>query len=263
LNRRVVNTRAAHQADAFDAILRARGAVPLHYPCIEIAPAENPAVLDASLRHLAAGCYEWLALTSANTVVAIAHRLEAADIALKGAPFRCAAVGPATAEAARDQLGLECAVVPEEFVAESLGESIPVLPGERVLLPESAIARPALARILTARGARVTVVPAYRTVCGQGGENIADLLAEKRIDALTFTSTSTVTNFLERLEREGGRREDLSGVCVACIGPRTAEAAREGGLASLVVPTVYTLEGLADALDRHFSSNPSTREDRP
>ena len=262
-NRRIVNTRAVHQAGVFDEILRERGAVTLDYPCIEIVPVADATELDAALRDLTNGAYDWLVLTSANTVFALAPRLERKGWKLAGAHFRSAAIGPATAEAAHRLLGLEAMTLPEEFITESLGESLPVRAGERVLLPESAIARPTLANILRERGAAVTVVPAYRTVCGHGGADVPRFLAEHTIDAMTFTSTSTVTHFLERLTREGGRREDLKDVCAVCIGPKTAEAARAGGFGAVLVPSEYTLRGLVDALDRWFDHKPNPREDRP
>ena len=259
-NRRIVNTRAEHQAAVLDDLLHARGAVTLEYPCLEIVPVDDASAFDAALRDLIAGRYHWLTLTSANTVFALARRLESAGLKLTGASFRSAAIGPATREAARRWLGLESMVVSEEFVAESMADAIPIRSGERVLLPESTIARTTLADMLRARGADVTVVPVYRTECGHGGEDVPGLLAQGKIDALTFTSTSTVTNFLERLAREGGRLDDLRGVCAACIGPVTADAARRGGFVNVLMPSEYTLTALAAAMDNYFCNQPSRQE---
>lgn len=250
--KRIVNTRAAHQAAAFDALLRVRGAVPLDYPCIAIIPPEDTSLLDTALFALAAGNYDWLVLSSANTVFAIAQRLAALGLGLAGSSFRSAAIGPATAEAARQQLGLEILALPAEYVAESLASSLPLESGTRVLLPESAIARPALADTLAARGARVTVVTAYQTVRGYGGVDIPHLLAQGQVDALTFTSSSTVVNFLARFRQESGRFEDLRHVCIACIGPKTAATARDSGLTVSVLPAEHTLDSLVDALHRFF-----------
>jgi uroporphyrinogen-III synthase len=262
LDRRIVNTRAAHQAAALDEILRAHGAVPLDYPCIEIAPPADHAPLDGSLRDLAAGRYAWLVLTSVNTVIAVSRRLDVLGMRLGGRAFQTAAIGPATRDAAREHLGLETRVVPEKFVAESLGEALPVQPGERVLLPESEIARPVLAGILRERGAEVTVVTAYRTSRGSGGDNVPGLIAQGMIDAVTFTSSSTVTNFLERIGREGGPVARALEVCAACIGPVTADIARQSGFTSVVVAEEYTLSGMTEALEDHFCTEPSTGEDR-
>lgn len=259
--KRIVNTRAVHQAGAFSDMLRERGAIPVEYPCIEIVPVEDAAAFDAALRELAAGRYHWLALTSANAVYAVATRLERAGIRLGDAGFRTASIGPATAEAARRMLGLESVSVPEEYVAEAMGEALPVRTGQRVLLPESAIARPALAGILRGRGAEVTVIPAYRTVRGRGGEDVPGQLSRGEIHALTFASSSSVAHFVERLRREGGRMEDARAVCAACIGPVTAELAREHGFENVLIPREYTLVGLVEALADYFENDLFTGEE--
>lgn len=257
MDRHVVNTRAPHQAPVLDEILRAHGAVPLDYPCIEIVPADDNSSFDASLRDLAAGRYTWLVLTSANTVFALARRLEALGIRLDGARFRTAVIGPSTRDATRERLGLETTVIPEKFVGESLGEALPARVGDRVLLPESAIARPALADMLRARGVEVAVVAAYHTLPGHGGANVPELLAAGSIDAVMFTSASTVAYFLDRVRHEGGSLPRALELCAACIGPVTADAARKLGFTHIVVPGKYTLSGMTDALDEFF-----TREDR-
>ncbi|MCZ7544193.1 MAG: uroporphyrinogen-III synthase [Anaerolineae bacterium] len=253
--KRVVVTRAPHQAGALADRLRARGATPLLYPCIDIAPPEDTGPLDSALRQAARGGFDWLVLTSANAVMMLARRLEAQGIsptALNGAPV--AAIGPATAEAARDWLGLAVSVMPETYIAEALAGALHLAPGARVLLPQSAIARPTLAEALTAPGADVTAVVAYRNVVGRGGVALPALLAAGEVDAVTFTSSSTAQNFLRRLADEGGASPDLAGVCVACIGPVTAQTARALGLAVAVMPAEYTLEGLMAGLERvmHF-----------
>ena len=254
-NRRVVNTRAPHQAAAFDDLLRAHGAVPLDYPCIDIFPVDDDGRFDRTVRDLVAGRYHWLALTSPNTVFALARRLSALKLTLTAPSFRSAAIGPATRDAARDQLGLASMVVPEEFIAESLGANLPVQAGERVLLPESDLARPVLAALLRERGVDVTVVAAYRTVCGSGGVDVPRLLAEGRVDVMTFTSPSTVTNFIERRRREGGAMERALGVCAACIGPITAEVARKHGFTNVLVPPEYTLKGLTETMEAFFGDS--------
>ena len=251
--KRVVNTRATHQAAAFDEVLHARGAVPLDYPCIAIVPPRDVAPLDRALDALVAGDYDWLALTSANTVFAIAQRLNVLGLTLAVASFHTAAVGPATAEAARQQLGLEAVALPPEYVAESLAKSLHLELGERVLLAESEIAGPALAELLAAREARVDVVTAYRTVCARGGVDVPRLLGQGQVDAVTFTSSSTVVNFLARFGEESGRFDDLREVCIACIGPKTAATARDNGLTVSVLPGEHTLDSLVDALHQFFT----------
>lgn len=261
-HRHVVNTRAQHQAAALDDLLRARGAVPVSYPCIAIVPADDDQDFDQALADLVQGHYQWLTLTSTNTVVAVEQRLHALGLKLPHGVFRSAAIGPATREAARHHLNVATLTLPGKYVAESLAESLPVQPGERVLVPESEIARPALADILRSRGAEVTVVTAYRTVCGSGGADVPRLIAGHRVDAITFTSTSTVHNFVERIGHEGGDFEATRELCAACIGPITADAAREAGFNHVVVPSEYTLDKMTDAMDDFFRHRLVTGEDR-
>ncbi len=250
--KRVVNTRASHQAASLDDLLRAAGAEPLAYPCIAVAPPAESAPLDDALRKLAAGSFDWLVLTSTNTVATLAQRLAALELKLNPAQFAVASVGPATADAARARLGLEPIDLPPEYVAESLAVHLPLQPGARVLLPESAIARPTLADLLTARGADVLVVDAYRTICGTGGDDIPALLARGQVDALAFTSSSTVTCFVERMGAEGGEMAAALHLCAACIGSKTAATARDAGFTQVVMLAENTLAGLVAALEAVF-----------
>ena len=250
--KRVVNTRAIHQAAALDDLLRAAGAEPLAYPCIAVAPPTDSAPLDNALRDLAAGGFDWLVLTSTNTVAAVAQRLDALELRLNPAHFAVATVGPATADAARTRLGLEPIDLPPEYVAESLAVHLPLQPGARVLLPESSIARPTLADLLSARGAEVHVVDAYQTVCGTEGDDIPALLARGQVDALAFTSSSTVTCFVERMGAEGGEMAAALHLCAACIGNKTAATARDAGFTQVVMPAENTLAALVAALEAAF-----------
>jgi uroporphyrinogen-III synthase len=254
----LVNTRAAPQAEGLNTLLRSRGALPLDYPCIAIAPPRDIGVLDTALFELAAGQFDWLVLTSANTVFALSEHLQVLGFGLTGKTFRTAAIGTATAEIAKAQLGLELFDLPPQYAAESLAEHLPVETGTRILLPESAIARPTLADKLSARGAKVSVVAAYQTICGQGGADVPRLLAQHRIDGLTFTSSSTVTCFLERLHKEGGCKDDALAVCAACIGTKTAATAREHGFTTLTTAAEHTLDGLVNALETYFARKSET-----
>lgn len=250
--KRVVVTRAPHQAAEMADLLRQAGATPVLYPCLAIEPPEDLGPLDAALQRAAAGDFDSLVLTSANTVHILAQRLAALGISLPASPI--AAIGPKTAAAAEAMLGIEVKQVAGEHVAEALAATIAPAPGQRILLPQSAIARPVLADLLRAAGANVTVVEAYRTVLGQGGEAVPAMLTARQIEALTFTSSSTVANFLKRLDNEGGDRRDLTGLCLAAIGPVTAETMAQLGIPADVMTSDYTLSGLINALEIHFTS---------
>jgi uroporphyrinogen-III synthase len=241
----VVNTRAAHQAEPLDALLRAEGALPLHYPAIRFAPPERTQVLDEAL----AAAYDWLVLTSTNTVEVLAERAQALGMTLAGR--KTAAVGAATAQAAKDKLGIDAAFVPTEANAQALAAQLPLIHGARVLLPQSELAGTALADALHGRGASVNVVTAYRTVKGTGGVELAPLLSSAQVDAVTFTSASTVRYFAERLADEGAGLPQQ--VRVVCMSTQISAAARAAGYMVSAEARAQTLNALVDALVECFA----------
>ncbi|MEA2529417.1 MAG: hypothetical protein QOG89_1061 [Thermomicrobiales bacterium] len=250
LDKRIVNTRALHQAAELDQLLRDRGATPLSYPCLAIVPPLDPAPLDAALADLIAGRFDWLALTSANAVHAVALRLATRGLSLPYDPgFKTAAIGQATAEMAAAELRLQPGVVPAEGRGEALALAIPDVAGARVLLPVSDIARPEPAALLRERGADVTSAIAYRTVIDTGGVDVPRLLATRQIDAVTFASPSAVDGFVRRLQREGAAFADLQNVAIACLGPTTRDAALSRGFGNPLMPESPTLSGLVESLE--------------
>ncbi len=253
---RIVNTRAVRQAPSLTRLLEAEGAEVLHYPTVEVVPCADSGKLDGAIRALAAGRFDWLVITSANTVYVLADRMRDLGIQRKDGTWsktNVAAVGSATAAAIREELDLSADLVPEEYVAESLAGGLHVGRGSRILLPQSTIARLALANALRAAGAEVTQVAAYRTTVGRGGDDLPAQLRRGNVDAVLFTSASTVANFVARVEAEGGDKKMLRGAAVACIGPLTAEAARRRGFHVQVMARNRTVEGLVDGLKAHFS----------
>jgi uroporphyrinogen-III synthase len=252
--RTIVNTRAPHQAAELDQRLAERGALTVPYPCIALATPDDTTELDAALRGLAIGAFDGLVLTSANTVQVLAERVRALGLHLEPGKVRVAAVGPATAQAAGELLGLGAQTVPEEYVAEALADALHPSAGLKLLLPQSALAADTLLHALAAHGAQVTGLDAYTMRLGSGGVNLLPLLRDGKIDAVTLTSGSTAQNLLERLALEGGDLSALEGVVIACIGPKTADSARSLGLAVTVTPDDYTLDGLVQALDAYFAA---------
>jgi uroporphyrinogen-III synthase len=243
---RIVNTRAVHQAGPLDGLLLARGALPVSFPCIEIAPPEESRPLAAALAALIAGGFDWLVFTSANAVFAVAQ-------ALGGIAFpttvRLAAVGESTAMAVKTLLGVEAVVLPEEHSAAGLTPALPVGRGTRVLLPLSAIARPELADSLQSSGAIVTAVDAYQTVIGAGGADLAPLLARGEIAGISFFSPSAVDGFGRRLADLGCSSAAFESLPVACIGPTTAAQARADGFRRIATASQPTVPALVDALE--------------
>jgi len=251
----VVVTRAEHQAAALEALLQAEGATVYRYPCLAIAPPDNLGPLDDALRAAVTGQFDWLALTSANAVDAVAQRLAPLGMpsgALAG--LRVAAVGPSTARAAEEALGLRVEMVPESgYSALELAEAFPDITGARILLPQSVLDNNEMVRALMRRGAHVTAVTAYQPGMSQGGVDLPKLLANGAVDAITLTSGSTANNLMRRLQSEGGDAQALQGVCLACIGPSAAQAIEALGLRADAVATEHTLVGLVQALVAYFA----------
>ncbi len=250
--KRVVVTRSRSQASELVERLEELGAEAVEFPTIRVTDPEGGyAALDGAIARLREqpGFYDWLLFTSANGVERFFQRLERdGDVRdLKG--VRLGAIGPATATALAHR-GLKTDFVPGEYRAEAVVAGLLKLgvKGQRVLIPRAAEAREVLPRELAAAGAQVEVVPAYRTVLDDSGAaRVETMLQDGEIDIITFTSSSTVKNFARLLEGFDLSRLPDS-VTVACIGPITAETARELGLGVDVVAEEYTIPGLVDAL---------------
>jgi uroporphyrinogen III methyltransferase/synthase len=254
--KRIVVTRAREQASALSEQLRQAGAQPIEYPVIAFAPPQDWAPLDAALGQLYS--YDWVIFTSVNGVRFVVDRMNKLGLdvmALK--THKLGAIGPATA-AELEAAGLEAAFVPSEFVAEAVIAQIRDVCGQRILLPRADIAREALVDGLEAKGATVDTVVAYRTVLGEANADVVGMLRQKQIDAVTFTSSSTVKNFFARLEQScithDEVRDLLKDVTVAAIGPITAQTARDFGLHVAIEADKYTIDGLVGALVEAFSA---------
>jgi uroporphyrinogen III methyltransferase/synthase len=174
---------------------------------------------------------------------------------LKG--VRICTIGPSTA-ARLGRWGIKVDLTPPEYRAEAIVESLKRgtnLNGVRVLLPRADIARELLAEELRNAGARVKEVAAYRTVLaspeGDGEYDVYRMLLERQIHAVTFTSASTVRNFVKMLG-EDPAVDLLRTTAVACIGPVTAEAAQKLGIETTIMPSSYTIPALVDAIVEHF-----------
>jgi uroporphyrinogen III methyltransferase/synthase len=255
--RRIVVTRARDQAVELIEALEELGADVVALPAISIEPAENQAALDAACD--GAASFDWIVFTSVNGVDQfLQHYLKRRDIReLKGP--RLGAVGSSTA-AALNRYGLRADVTPAEYRAEgilpALREHGPVA-AKRFLLPRAQIAREVLIDELRAAGADVADVTAYTTVeAAEGsGQDIYRMLLDREIDAVTFTSASTVRGFVQMLGVEQAP-DLLRTTVVATIGPVTAEAAQQLGLSPAVMPAQYTIPALVEALVAHFDAHP-------
>jgi uroporphyrinogen III methyltransferase/synthase len=232
-------------------MLEERGAEAFLYSSIKTIPPANWGPLDKSLEVLSS--YDGLIFTSVNGVHFFSQRLKEKnkDIReLKG--VRIYAIGPKTEQAVRD-LNINVDTVPDNYVAESLIESIGKenIEGKKFLLPRATIAREILPNTLREMGASIDVVHAYQTIRPESSESsFLNRLNEGRIDVITFTSSSTVTNFLGRLDKE--QLEKLNKIIIACIGPVTQKTAENYGLKVAIVPNKYTIAGLISAIETYF-----------
>jgi uroporphyrinogen III methyltransferase / synthase len=255
LGKKVLITRAREQASRFAALLREYGAEPIEVPTIQIVPPGSWEPLDRAIAGIRT--YDWLIFTSVHGVQAFWARFDVQERQLSDLRgLHVCAIGPATAAALQER-GIDVDVMPREYRAEAVVESLAALPmaGTRILVPRAAVARDVLPRALEACGAHVDVVEAYRTIVPVSGLEPEKWrwLQQGTIDVVTFTSSSTVTNFA-LLVGEMDLSQLLRQAIVACIGPITAETARAHGLTPTIVSTAYTVPALARAIVKYFES---------
>ncbi len=256
---RILVGRALHQASALSAGLKELGAEVIEIPFIEIRAPRSYKPLDAVLKNISE--YDWLILTSVNGVDAVAERLKRLKIKPRSLnSVQVAAIGPST-RAAAEKLGLAVAIVPKEYVAESVVESLRgKVEGKRVLLARAKVARDVIPRELRRMEAKVDVVEAYETVVPVSSQKKLRVLMSDpkcRPDVITFTSSSTVRNFVALLGgrgrhstalRAGPPHTRLEGIQMASIGPITSATLRELGLPVHAEALKYTIPGLVEAI---------------
>jgi uroporphyrinogen-III synthase len=255
---RVLVGRARLQASALSAELRRRGAEVIEIPFIEIRKPRSYRPLDTALKHL--HDYDWLILTSVNGAEAMWQRISKLGLTKASLKhLRIAAIGPATKQAI-EMNGLKVNVVPREYVAESVVRRLRNrVQDKRVLLVRAKVARDVIPRELRAADAKVDVVEAYETVVPQASRaRLGAVLRNPRLrpDFITFTSSSTVRNFMTLLTTHKASRiptrfaaaNQLKGIRCASIGPVTAATLRKFSLPVDVEAKVYTIPGLVQAI---------------
>ena len=250
--KRIVVTRARAQAGGLAGRIEELGGEVIEFPTIEIQPPESFAALDAAIARIAD--YDWLIFTSVNGVEQFLARFEHSG--KSSAEFqskRVAAIGPPTAKRL-ESAGIHSCLVPEQFQAEGVLDALKPeeLRGKRVLIPRAAKAREILPETLRQWGAVVDVVEAYRTVIPTlDASRLRGLLQEAAVDMVTFTSSSTVANFV-KLFRGEKLSDILHGTAIACIGPITEATVRELGGKADLVSAEFTIPGLVRALVEFF-----------
>lgn len=246
--KRILVTRSRHQASVLVKKIRELGGDAIEFPTIEIAEEENLGELHKAFDHIES--YHWIIFTSVNAVDIFFRELSNQGHDIRSlAGIKIGAIGPATA-ARLQKYGLLVELVPEEYQAEGIIKELQTIikPGQKVLLPRARGARDILPIQLGKLGAMVEEICLYQAIVPRSLNRLSiAAMLEQPIDYITFTSSSTVTNFVDIIgnqqAEELGRR-----VKVACIGPITAEKARENGLQVDITAREYTIDGLLQSI---------------
>lgn len=251
IGKKILITRAREQSGEFVALLKKMGGEVIEFPTIEIVPPLGWKDLDRAIHQLKS--YDWIIFTSANGVHFFWQRLKEKGKHRLPPSLKVCAIGPATSRQLKEK-NIPVAYMPKEFIAESILEGFEkmFIKGKRILLARAKKARDVLPKGLRKMGAEVDVVEVYRTVRPKGGrKRLKQLLKKEKIDVITFTSSSTVDHFAERLQREELKKL-LRDMAIACIGPVTARTAKAWGINAQIQPKEYTISGLTKAIVEYF-----------
>jgi uroporphyrinogen III methyltransferase/synthase len=248
----IVITRPEAQAEGFADLLHAQGARVIHFPTIKIVPPDDFSDLDQAITRLSH--YQWIIFTSANGVSFFLRRLKELGRDIRDLKdIRICTIGPATA-ATIEKLGIRVDLVPEEFISEGVVKAFQEfnIKDNRILLPRAEKARDVIPEGLTKLGAKVDVVTAYRTVnSGKDKLELETLMNKGKVDVITFTSPSTVINFMEIMGLEYVIPPQIK---IACIGPVTETAVKKAGLPVDIIQERYTIPGLVETLAEYYSN---------
>jgi uroporphyrinogen-III synthase len=251
---RILITRPRQQATAFADKLRKIGAEPVFFPTIEIKPVDDPFSLNHALSKL--DCYDWLVLTSANAADVVLERL--ADLGIGAPPqnLSVAAIGPKTAARLKAG-GITPDYVPDQYIAEAIVPGMGDLRDRWVLLPMADIAHDTLPNAIQDVQGIAHVITAYHTIPSQiDGAGLVAL--QDGVDFITFTSGSTARNFCMLVRNAGLDPLDLpNDPKIVCIGPKTADVARDLGFTVDLVADSHTTDGLIQAIQAHTEFMPS------
>lgn len=243
--KKIIVTRAVEQAGTFSSKLRELGARVFEIPTIKIVPLDTYESLDIAINNIKN--YDYLILTSVNGVKYFFERLE-----INGKDGRClsnlkiCAIGPATAKAIKEKF-LNVDILPEKYVAESVISALDKIgiEGNKFLLCRAKIARDVIPDEIKKRGGEIDVIPVYETLINKSSKEELLEVLKKGVDYITFTSSSTVTNFFQLIDNQ---KEVVSNIKLASIGPVTSATIRSFGLEPYVEAEKYTIDGLISAI---------------
>jgi len=254
----MVVTRTREQASELVALLEENGADCLEYPTLHMEPVPDYSPLENALSRIQE--YAWLLFTSINAITWFFEYLWKNDMDVRSLDGpKIAVVGRATAKRLRNY-GLKADLVPEKFTGEGLAEALinTGIRGKKILLPRAEKAREILPEMLTRAGAEVQIAPVYRNVPPQGRKDeLRQRLEEQSIDLVTFTSSSTVDNFLTMVDADSTEELHrlMDPVKIAVIGPITAETVKKHGLKVDIQPSEYTIADMVNAIVTHYKKD--------
>ena len=258
--KRILVTRTLEQAGSFLKVLSDRGATPVSFPTIKITPPDSFKDLDRAIKRLES--YDWIIFTSVNGVKHFFSRLKKLGLdvrELKGVMI--CAIGPMTARAVLEE-NITVDLTPKEFIAEAVISALSKegIKGKKFLLPRATEAREVIPKEIKKHGGKIKVAYAYKTVAPRKrAREIKEEFLAGRIDVVTFTSSSTVTNFVNIIGKRN-LTEMLKGVKIACIGPVTADTAKGFGIEVDIMPKTYTIDGLTAEMERYYSTDEAGKE---
>ncbi|MBN1374531.1 MAG: uroporphyrinogen-III C-methyltransferase [Dehalococcoidia bacterium] len=248
--KRVLITRAGLQSASFEAQLLERGAMPVKFPMIKIKPIIKNSKLDTAIEHLSS--YDWVIFTSVNGVDIFFQRLKKCGLDARAfSGVKIGAIGPATGKLL-ESYGILPDYIPRVYTGKGVVNGIKsqYMQGKRVLLPRADIADDEITRGLIKLNATVDDIPVYRTVRPEYDVNqFKKMVLCKKIDIITFTSSSTVKNFISVLNSKEIAQIHAR---VVCIGPKTASVASDAGFTVNIVAKEQTMDGLLRAMEDYF-----------
>lgn len=246
--KRILVTRARSQASDLVNTIHEMGGEAVEFPVIKIVPPKDSTEYNDNVENL--GVFDWTIFTSVNGVKSFFSKLKEKKIDLRSmSKAKIVAIGPKTAELLEEK-GLMVDVLPEEYRAEGILEALEkeIKPGQKILLPRAEIAREILPEKLREKDLEVVEINAYETkVDAENKDEIVNMLKDGSINVITFTSSSTVKNFVNSLKNEN-LEELLEEVILASIGPITTKTAEDLGLKINVTAKEYTIAGLLEAI---------------
>lgn len=250
--KKILVTRGAAQTSSFSTLIEAQGGIPIEIPLLSFKLIDDKKHMK-TLRDLHS--FQWIIFTSQNGISFFWELLEKCHINREILnKLNIAVVGKKT-ELELKKHGFEAKVVPKEYVAENLLDSLlPCLhPGERTLIVRGNLARTVIKEGLIEHGYEAEELTVYETGPNHHAkQSLRELLMDGELDAITFTSSSTVTFFMEMV-KDLPWQSLLKDCLIVCIGPITAETVKSFGMTEYLVPPHYTINGMIDVLIHHFS----------